>query len=55
MKLPKFLTSKPKFVADAIYRAAFKKKDIVYIKPIWRLIMFIIKIIPEKIFKSKNF
>ena len=55
MKLPKFLTSKPKFVADAIYRAVINKKDIVYIKPIWRLIMLIIKLIPEKIFKSKNF
>lgn len=55
MKLPKFLTSKPKFVADSVYRAAFNKKDIVYITPIWRLIMLIIKIIPEKIFKSKNF
>ena len=55
MKLPKFLTSKPKFVADSVYRAAFNKKDIVYITPIWRLIMLMIKIIPEKIFKSKNF
>tara|TARA_Y100000768_G_C23942845_1_gene666028 strand:- start:113 stop:847 length:735 start_codon:yes stop_codon:yes gene_type:complete len=55
MKLPKFLTSKPEFVADAIYRAVINKKDIVYIKPIWRLIMLIIKLIPEKIFKSKNF
>ena len=55
MKFPKFLTTNSKIVADSIYRAEINKKDIVYIKPIWRLIMFLIKIIPENIFKSKNF
>ena len=55
MKLPKFLTSKPQSVAEGIYKAAVNKKDVVYIKPIWRLITLIIKNIPEKIFKSKNF
>lgn len=55
MKLPKFLTCKPQLVADGIYKATVNKKDIVYIKSIWRLITIIIKNIPEKIFKSKNF
>lgn len=54
MQLPKLLTSTPKTVAKAIYVAVIKRKDIIYVKPIWRLIMFVIKIIPEKIFKLKK-
>jgi len=32
-----------------------KKKDIIYTMKIWRLIMFIIRCIPERIFKNKSF
>lgn len=55
MNLPKFLTSKPDIVAKKIYNAAIQKKNVIYIKSIWRIIMFLIKIIPERIFKFKNF
>ncbi len=53
-KLPKFLTTTPEVVAKSIYNGVVKRKDIIYVTPIWRYIMFIIKIIPEKIFKFKN-
>lgn len=51
MKLPPVLTARPKEVAEAIFKAQVKGRDIVYVRPIWRLIMLIIRLIPEKLFK----
>ena len=53
-KLPKFFTSSPNEVAEDIYNAIIKKKNIIYTMKIWRFIMFIIKFIPEGIFKNKS-
>lgn len=53
-KLPKFFTSSPNEVAEDIYNAVIKKKNIIYTMKIWRFIMFIIKFIPEGIFKNKS-
>ena len=55
VKLPKLFTSSPEKVANDIYDAVKKKKDIIYTMKIWRLIMFIIRCIPERIFKNKSF
>jgi decaprenylphospho-beta-D-erythro-pentofuranosid-2-ulose 2-reductase len=52
MKTPAPLTAEPRAVADDIYRAVTKKKDIIYTKSVWRPIMYIIKSIPESIFKK---
>ena len=54
-KLPKFFTSSPNEVAKDIYNAVIKKKNIIYTMKIWRLIMFIIKSIPEGILKKNLF
>jgi decaprenylphospho-beta-D-erythro-pentofuranosid-2-ulose 2-reductase len=52
MKLPPLLTAEPAQVAEAIYRAtAVRPRDVIYVKPIWLIIMTIIKLIPEPIFK----
>lgn len=51
MDLPKPLTARPEEVARAILTAAQKGRDIVYVRPVWRLIMAIIRNIPERIFK----
>lgn len=48
-KLP-FIASAEE-VARAIYHAPQGAQDIVYVKPIWALIMWVIKHIPEAIFK----
>lgn len=45
------LWAKPEKVAQDIYKAARKRKDEVYTPGFWKLIMFIIKSIPETIFK----
>ncbi len=52
MDLPAKLTAEPEEVADAIARAVGRKKNVVYVRPIWRLIMLIIRNIPEAIFKK---
>jgi decaprenylphospho-beta-D-erythro-pentofuranosid-2-ulose 2-reductase len=51
MQLPARLTAEPGEVAEAIARAARKKQDVIYVRPVWRLIMFIIRHIPERVFK----
>ena len=49
--LPKLFTSTPDKVANDIYNG-FLKKNIIYTMGIWRIIMLIIKLIPEEIFKK---
>jgi short-subunit dehydrogenase len=52
MKLPGPLTVEPDVVASAIYRAAEEKpRDVIYVGPIWQLVMMVIRAMPEKIFK----
>jgi len=50
--LPKALTSTPTEVAGIIYNAYLKKKNLIYVKWFWRIIMLIIKSIPEFMFKK---
>ena len=52
LNLPVKLTAQPKDVADAIFCAVQKKKNIIYVYPIWSIIMLIIRNIPECLFKN---
>ena len=52
MRLPKPITGHPSEVADAIYNAVQEKKNVIYVKWMWRWIMCIIRSIPEGIFKK---
>jgi len=52
MPLPPRLTAQPDAVAAAIFEAVRKKKDVLYVKWMWRWIMFMIKCIPEGVFKK---
>lgn len=54
MDLPKKLTAKPETVANAIYKAQQKGKDVLYTKSIWWFIMLVIKHIPERLFKRMS-
>ena len=54
MSLPKYITSDPEEIAVSIEKAIIKDIDVIYIKSIWKYIMILIKIIPEKIFKRLN-
>lgn len=52
MDLPAKLTASPDEVAEAIYRGVLHRKNVIYVKPVWRLIMLIIIHLPEFIFKK---
>ncbi|MGD2153388.1 MAG: SDR family oxidoreductase [Gemmatimonadales bacterium] len=45
------MAARPAAVARAIIRGVRKKKSVIYVPGIWRLIMFVIRNIPEPIFK----
>lgn len=51
MDLPKPLTASPQEVAQTVWRAVAKNRDVVYVRPIWRPIMMVIRMVPETIFK----
>jgi decaprenylphospho-beta-D-erythro-pentofuranosid-2-ulose 2-reductase len=51
MNLPPRLTAQPEEVAEAVVGAIEARRNVVYVRPIWRLIMAIIRMIPEPVFK----
>ncbi len=54
MDLPKKLTAQPVEVAEDIYEAQQKGRNVLYTKWIWRYIMMIIRMIPEWKFKGMS-
>lgn len=52
MNLPGRLTAEPTEVAAAVFVASEKRRDVVYVKPVWRLVMAIIRTLPEGVFKG---
>jgi decaprenylphospho-beta-D-erythro-pentofuranosid-2-ulose 2-reductase len=55
MPLPKPLTAQPEEVARAVVAAGRRKRDVIYVRPIWRPIMTIIRHLPEPLFKRVKF
>jgi len=55
MNLPPLLTASPEEAAKAIYAAFVSGRCVVYVRPVWRLIMTVIRLIPEGVFKRLNF
>ncbi|MEM7376245.1 MAG: SDR family oxidoreductase [Pseudomonadota bacterium] len=51
LTLPSALTAQPPQVAGAVYVGFTKKRNTVYTLPVWRLIMLVIRAIPEPLFK----
>jgi len=51
MDLPSRLTAQPDELAEAIARAVDRKKDVIYVRAVWWLVMLIIRSIPERVFK----
>lgn len=51
MDLPAPLVAQPTEVAEAVYKAVLRRRNIIRVRPIWTLIMAIIRTIPEPIFK----
>ena len=55
IKAPSFLIASPEKSAQIVYNAIKKGKEIVYINFFWRIIMFCINLLPEKIYKKLKF
>jgi len=51
MDLPGPLLAQPGEVAEAIFQAVRRRRDVVYVRPVWRLVMAIIRALPERVFK----
>lgn len=49
---PGILTASVDQVANSVFKAVRKRQNIIYVLPIWRIVMFAIKAIPESIFKK---
>ena len=54
LELPALLTATPQKVGKDVYNGYLHDKDVIYTKPIWQLIMLIIKLIPEFQFKKMS-
>ncbi len=51
MDLPKALTAQPAELGEAIFRAVERRRNVIYVRPVWRAVMMVIRNIPEPIFK----
>jgi len=51
MRTPAALTAQPEEVAEAIHRGWTRDRNVIYVRPVWWLIMAIIRAIPEQVFK----
>jgi short-subunit dehydrogenase len=52
MPLPKPLTAEPAEVGAALFRGAeTARRDVLYVRPVWALVMLVIRTIPEGVFK----
>ena len=52
LQLPAALTAQPEEVGKAVYDAVQKKKNVVYVRWMWKWVMLVIKCIPEFQFKK---
>lgn len=48
------LFARPQAVGHGIYEAVLKHKEVVYLPGYWRIVMWVIKSIPESVFKKLN-
>ena len=54
MDLPPRLTASPGVVAEAIFKAVAAGGNVLYVKPVWRVVMSVIRAIPERVFKGMS-
>ena len=50
-----FLWASPEKIGSGICKAVLKKKNVVYLPGFWRMIMMVIRHVPEFVFKKTNF
>ena len=52
MKLPPLLTAQPDEVGQAVLAAERKRRNAIYVRPVWSPVMTVIRLIPERVFKK---
>ena len=55
LTFPNILTARPSTVAEVIFRVVSRADLVVYVSWIWQVIMFAIRALPERLFKSLSF
>ncbi|HXH59738.1 MAG TPA: SDR family oxidoreductase [Fimbriimonadaceae bacterium] len=50
-----YMLESPENVGRRIVRALMRRRDVVYVPKVWRLIMFVVRSIPERMFKKMKF
>jgi short-subunit dehydrogenase len=55
MATPGLLTAEPAEVASAILKAEAGRRERIYVRPVWRLVMALIGALPERVFKKLKF
>jgi short-subunit dehydrogenase len=51
MKLPPIITATPAEVGEAVLAGLNRRKDVIYVRSVWFLVMLIIRLMTEGIFK----
>ena len=51
MNLPAPLAASPEEAAEAIVRAVGRGRDVVYVRRVWKVVMWLIRALPERVFK----
>ncbi|MCU4653400.1 SDR family oxidoreductase [Roseibacterium sp. SDUM158016] len=54
LDLPARLTAEPEEVGAAVLKAVTSRRNVVYVRPIWRIVMAVIRAIPEPVFKKTS-
>ena len=54
MDLNPRLTAAPDEVAEAVHAAVLRGRSVIYVRPIWRTIMLVIRAIPERLFRKMS-
>ncbi len=54
MDLPARLTAEPGEVGAAVVKAVGSGRNVIYVRPVWRIVMGVIKAIPEPAFKKTS-
>jgi short-subunit dehydrogenase len=52
LDLPEKLTAAPAEVGRAVLKAVEKCRDVIYVRALWRMVMGLIRLIPERVFKK---
>lgn len=48
---PPRLTATPQEVARAIERAVIRRRNVIHVRPVWAVVMLVIRLLPEAVFK----